>query len=225
MKTSKNLSSWLSQAVFPVLISIALCGVRFGLAADPVGSLVQSGADGGKGVPASIDVAVAQLSATPVNFAPLPHLDKGPAEMVPTELFLKRSMSANLLALQTHAPVYSQEVSLYVPIYYDGAFLSLSSDDKTELRSLTKEFNELMKEHEAWTSRFADFLDRYGRLHERGRPKGIIDVGQLLAPYDPEHDRLGGLEPLRVVRDKADAQIDLRPGTDVGGPVPVSPVK
>lgn len=122
MKTSLHLSSWLFQAVIPLLIAIAVSGAQSAVAADSVGSLVPSGSEAGKGTPTAIDVAVAQPNATPVNYAPLPHLDKGPQEMVPTALFLKRLMTANLQDFTTHAPAYSQEVSLYVPIFYDGAF-------------------------------------------------------------------------------------------------------
>src|ERR1035437_1908217 len=75
--------------------------------------------------PISTNIADAQRTAT--AFAPLPAIDNGPRDLIPTDLYLCRMLTADF------SGQYTQQAAVYLPVYYHAGYLSLSGEDQSEL--------------------------------------------------------------------------------------------
>jgi hypothetical protein len=140
-------------------------------------------------------VNVGPLKRENVEFAAIPTLDKGPRELIPTEIFIRRSISADF---EGH---YTQTAQIFLPIYYHAGYLSLDEQGKAEMRELEKEFSGLMSDYESVVGRFSDFMTRYQALHEKGRPRGVIAESELLVPYAGSDSKVkDGFEMMKLVK-------------------------
>lgn len=161
----------------------------------PTGDTVPVGAptiSGGSTKP-GVDISSAKKNS--MQFAPLPNLDNGPGDLVPTELLMRRTITADFNGQ------YNQEANVYLPVYYHAGFLNLDGQGKQELQAIEREFAAFIKEYELFLSRFGDFVNRYQSLHERGRPRGVIQYSQLLIPYSGSDSKVkDGLDPLRIIK-------------------------
>lgn len=128
-------------------------------------------------------------------FEKAPSIDSGPSDLIPTDLFMKRTLTAD------YEGRYTQEASIHLPVYYHSAYLNLSPEDQQQFKQLDVEFRSLLTEYESMVNRFADFMVRYNALNERGRPRGVIEPSQFLVPYSGNGTTVQDpIDPLRITR-------------------------
>ncbi len=214
-----NISSYLNLGR-SALLCIAFCGVLSLSHAQEVKTrLVPATPTVGNGTtpvrqPLS-DVGQAKMNTLEGLQQPI-NIDSGPRDLVPTEIYLQRFLTADFNG------EYIQKANIYLPIYYHSGYLALSAEDQAELRRLEKEMGALMSEYENFMTRFGNFVAKYQALYARGKPAGVVSEADLLVPYAGKDSTVrDNLEPLKLVRSQT--YEPGKPSANTSSPTPVKP--